>query len=277
MSAEPMESAPSYQHYHLERILFDQARIRERVAEMGAQISKEYAGDGLTIVAVLQGGALFMADLIREIQLPLQLESISVASYHGGTSSSGAVTFHQSRLPEVEGSDVLILDDILDTGRTMAAIEGKLEKECSPKSVKSAVLLSKNIERAVEFEADYVGFEVGDEFVVGYGLDYRGHYRNLPVIGVLKPEYISDNNFTMIRVLFFSVLRDLTGSDQIDVPLAQEGGTVADVIQWIYKQHPSVEEWDSKLLIAVNGEFAERSDCLNEGDELALMPPVQGG
>ena len=90
----------------------------------------------------------------------------------------------------MEGRDVLILDDILDTGRTMAAIKAKLEGECSPHSVKSAVLLSKKIERAVEVEADYVGFETGDEFVVGYGLDYRGHYRNLPVIGVLKPEFI---------------------------------------------------------------------------------------
>ncbi|MGB0239590.1 MAG: hypoxanthine phosphoribosyltransferase [Verrucomicrobiales bacterium] len=190
MSAESMESASTYQHSHLERVLFDQASIRERVAEMGATISREYTGDGLTIVAVLQGGALFMADLIREIRRPLQLESISVASYHGGTSSSGTVTFNQSRLPEVKGRDVLILDDILDTGRTMAAIKAKLEKECSPHSVKSAVLLSKRIARAVEVEADYVGFEVGDEFVVGYGLDYQGHYRNLPVIGVLKPEYI---------------------------------------------------------------------------------------
>ena len=190
MSAECMESASTYQHSHLERVLFDQASIRERVAEMGAKISREYTGNGLTIVAVLQGGALFMADLIREIRIPLQLESISVASYHGGTSSSGTVTFNQSRLPEVEGCDVLILDDILDTGRTMAAIIAKLEEERPPRSVKSAVLLSKKIERAVEVEADYVGFEVRDEFVVGYGLDYRGHYRNLPVIGVMKPEFI---------------------------------------------------------------------------------------
>ncbi len=190
MSAEAMDSAPPNQHSHLERVLFDQTSIRNRVADMGARISREYSGDGLTIVAVLQGGALFMADLIREIQLPLQLQSISVASYHGGTESTGTVTFLQNQMPEVEGRDVLVLDDILDTGRTLAAIKAKLEQECAPRSVKSAVLLSKKIERAVEVEADYVGFEVGDEFVVGYGLDYDGHYRNLPVIGVLKGEYI---------------------------------------------------------------------------------------
>lgn len=157
---------------------------------MGEAITNDCEGGPLSVITVLQGGILFMADLIREINLPLQLDSISVASYHGATTSSGEVTFHQTRMPEVKGRDVLILDDILDTGRTLAAIRRKLENECSPNSVRSAVLLSKRVERAVEVEADYVGFEVGDEFVVGYGLDYRGEYRNLPMIGVLKPEFI---------------------------------------------------------------------------------------
>ncbi len=187
-----MAIQPSNLYSHLEGVLFDQITIRERVAEMGAEISREFSGaeEGLSIIAVLQGGALFMADLIREIHLPLHLDSISVASYHGGTSSSGTITFNQSRLPEVAGRDVLVLDDILDTGRTLAAITSRLREECNPRSVRSAVLLSKKIERSVDFEADYVGFEVGDEFVVGYGLDYRGKYRNLPLIGVLKPEHI---------------------------------------------------------------------------------------
>ncbi len=181
---------PRDQTSHLERTLFEQSAIRSRVAEMGQQITDDFGGGPLSVITVLQGGILFMADLIREINLPIQIDSISVASYHGGTVSTGEVTFHQTRMPAVEGRDVLILDDILDTGRTLAAIRRKLEAECSPRSVKSAVLLSKRVERAVEVEADYVGFEVGDEFVVGYGLDYRGEYRNLPMIGVLKPDYI---------------------------------------------------------------------------------------
>lgn len=181
---------PTDQTSHLDRILFEQSAIRARVSEMGEAITSDYAGGGLSMITVLQGGILFMADLIREINLPLQLDSISVASYHGGTESSGKVTFHQTKMPDVEGRDVLILDDILDTGRTMAAIRRKLEEECSPNSVRSAVLLSKKIPRAVDVEADYVGFEVGNEFVVGYGLDYGGEYRNLPMIGVLKPEFI---------------------------------------------------------------------------------------
>lgn len=175
---------------HLEKVLFDQQTIRARVAEMGEQITQDYSGEPLTIVAVLQGGALFLADLIREIRLPLEIDSISVASYHGGTESSGRVDFHQTRMPSVAGANVLVLDDILDSGRTMSAIVARLEEECKPKSVRSVVLLSKSVARAEPVEADYAGFEVGDEFVVGYGLDYRGLYRNLPVIGVLKPEYI---------------------------------------------------------------------------------------
>jgi hypoxanthine phosphoribosyltransferase len=174
----------------LERVLFDQSAIRERIARMGSEITEDYAGRSLTIVAVLQGGVLFLADLIREIRLPLRMDSISVASYHGGTTSSGSVTFHQTRLPEVEGRDVLVLDDILDSGRTLSAILGRLEEECRPRSLRSAVLLSKRVERAVPIEADYSGFEVGNEFVVGYGLDYRGEYRNLPMIGVLKRDWI---------------------------------------------------------------------------------------
>lgn len=186
-----MESGIPQLQSHLEKVLFDQKTIRSRVAEMGAAITRDFHGEPLTIVAVLQGGALFMADLIREIHLPIEIDSISVASYHGGLESSGTVEFHQSRLPAIDGRNVLILDDILDSGRTLAAIRNKLEKECSPRSIRSAVLLSKSITRAVEIEADYVGFEVGDEFVVGYGLDYDGRYRNLPMIGVLKQSFHS--------------------------------------------------------------------------------------
>ncbi len=188
-----MASEPDNLDERLECVLFDQTTIRECIARMGAQITADYAGKDLTIVAVLQGGVLFLADLIREIRLPLRMDSISVASYHGGTSSSGAVTFHQNRLPDVACRDVIVLDDILDSGRTLAAILSRIHTECRPRSVRSAVLLSKRIARAVPIEADYRGFEIGDEFVVGYGLDYQGEYRNLPVIGVLKREWILDS------------------------------------------------------------------------------------
>lgn len=190
MSATIMANSPARYFEDLDRVLFDQQTIRERIAEMGAAISSDYLGREVVIITVLQGGILFMADLIREIDLPMQIDSISVASYHGGTESSGKVTFQQKQIPDVEGKEVIVLDDILDSGRTLAAIVEKLKKEGMPNSIRTAVLLSKQIERAVPIEADYYGFEIGEEFVVGYGLDYAGRYRNLPVVGVLKKEKI---------------------------------------------------------------------------------------
>lgn len=175
----------------IDRVLFDEDAIARRVAELGAQLTAVYAGQPLTVVTILQGGALFMADLIRRIHLPLHIECISVSSYHGGTTSSGTVTFHQSRLPQVEGRHVLLVDDVLDTGRTLHAIREKLAAECRPRSLSLAVLLSKRISRPVPIEAEYVGFPIGGEFVVGYGLDYAGDYRNLPFVGTLSPSAIA--------------------------------------------------------------------------------------
>ncbi|MEO0414504.1 MAG: hypoxanthine phosphoribosyltransferase [Verrucomicrobiota bacterium] len=169
----------------IERVLFSKETIQNRIAELGAAITRDYQKEPLTVVTILQGGALFMADLIRAIDLPLKLDSISVASYEG-TQSTGHVTFHQTRLPDIDGRHVLMLDDILDTGRTLHAISHKLREEADPLSIKSAVLLSKKVDRAEKIEADYVGFEVENEFVIGYGLDYDGDYRNLPYIGVLS-------------------------------------------------------------------------------------------
>lgn len=177
----------------LERILFDQAEIRDCIASMGAGITRDYHGEPLTIIVILQGGALFMADLIREIHLPLRIDSITVASYHGGMQSSGSVTFLQDKMPDIEDRHVLLVDDILDTGRTISTIAQKLKSEGKPRSLKIAVLLKKTIERAADVEADYWGFEIGNEFVVGYGLDYQGEYRNLPMIGVLKQQFIERN------------------------------------------------------------------------------------
>jgi hypoxanthine phosphoribosyltransferase len=170
----------------IERILFHEQTILSRLDALSAQITQEYSGKELTVVAVLNGSFMFMADLLRRIPLPLRVDCISVSSYHGGTESSGVVTFNQDYLPDIDGRHVLILDDILDSGRTLHAICNKLRAECQPLSVKSCVLLAKKKERAEEAEAEYVGFEIGDEFVVGYGLDYDEHYRNLPYVGVLK-------------------------------------------------------------------------------------------
>ena len=174
----------------LEKVLIDSRSLSARLTEMGRQITEDYQGRDLAIVTILQGGMVFMADLIREIHLPLTIGSVSVASYHGGTESSGTVTFHQSKMPDIRGKHVLVLDDILDTGRTLTAILSRFEEECQPASMKVCVLLEKQVERTETVEADYCGFSIGDEFVVGYGLDYDGEYRNLPMIGVLSEEFI---------------------------------------------------------------------------------------
>src|SRR5437762_7464577 len=155
----------------LERVLFDEPTILRRLDEVAAKISEDYRARELTVIAVLNGSLVFMADLMRRIQLPLRLDCLSVASYHGKAETSGEVIFNQVAPPDVKDRHVLILDDILDSGHTLAAIREKLET-AHPRSIRVCVLLSKTKQRAREVNADYLGFEIADEFVVGYGLDY---------------------------------------------------------------------------------------------------------
>ena len=176
----------------LERVLFDEPTIFRRLDEIAAEISVDYRNRELTVIAVLNGSLMFMADLLRRIPLPLKLDCLSVASYHGKAQTSGEVNFNQVVAPDVKDRHVLILDDILDSGHTLAAIREKLET-AQPRSIRVCVLLSKRKRRAREVNADYLGFEIEDEFVVGYGLDYDERYRNLPCIGVLRKELINVN------------------------------------------------------------------------------------
>jgi hypoxanthine phosphoribosyltransferase len=173
----------------LERVLFDEPAINRRLDEIAAQISQDYRDRKLTVIAVLNGSLMFMADLLRRIPLPLKLDCLSVASYHGKAQTSGEVIFKQIALPDVIDRHVLILDDILDSGHTLAAICEKLET-AKPRSIRVCVLLSKKRQRARYVAADYVGFEIEDEFVVGYGLDFMESYRNLLYIGVLRKELL---------------------------------------------------------------------------------------
>jgi hypoxanthine phosphoribosyltransferase len=172
----------------VERTLFHEQTILSRLDALASQITADYRGKELTVIAVLNGSLVFAADLLRRVPLPLKLDCLSVASYHGGTESSGIVTFNQLHLPDIAGRHVLIVDDILDTGRTLHAICEKLRRETKPLSVAICVLLRKAKVRAAELEANYVGFDIGDEFVIGYGLDFQERYRNLPFIGTLRRE-----------------------------------------------------------------------------------------
>lgn len=174
----------------LDRVLFDEGTIHRRLDELAAQICADYQDRELTVIAVLNGSLIFMADLLRRIPLPLKLDCLSVASYHGGTKSTGEVVFKQVAMPDIAGRHLLILDDILDSGLTLNAIRRRLA-EANPLSTKICVLLEKKIERAAPVEADYVGFEIGNEFVVGYGLDYMERYRNLPCVGVLRKDLVA--------------------------------------------------------------------------------------
>jgi hypoxanthine phosphoribosyltransferase len=173
----------------LERVLFDEATILRRLDVLAAQISDDYRDRELTVIAILNGSLIFMADLLRRIPLPLKLDCLSVASYHGGLETSGEVIFRQIAPPDVAGRHILLLDDILDSGVTINAIREKLQT-ANPRSIRVCVLLRKMKERARPADADYVGFDIADEFVVGYGLDYMERYRNFPCIGVLKKELV---------------------------------------------------------------------------------------
>lgn len=173
----------------IERVLIDEAVIDKRLDRMAERILDDFPEDPLVAVVLLKGALVFAADLLRRIPRSLEIECLNVASYHGGTESSGRVDFLDREFPAVKGRQVLLLDDILDTGRTLSAVAERLREEGAG-SVRTCVLLAKEKARAAEVKADYVGFEIGDEFVVGYGLDYQGRYRNLPFVGVLREDVV---------------------------------------------------------------------------------------
>jgi hypoxanthine phosphoribosyltransferase len=170
---------------NIERVLYSEQTILSRLDVIGSQISLDYAGKDLTVVAIMNGSIMFMSDLLKRVNIPLQIDCWSVSSYHG-TKSSEKITFRQHDIVDVDNRHVLLLDDILDSGLTLHTIKNKIINETKAASVKSCVLLSKNVTRVRDIEADYVGFDIENEFVVGYGLDYNEHYRNLPYVGVFK-------------------------------------------------------------------------------------------
>lgn len=184
-----------HEHGDIERILIDRTKIAARVAEMGQQIASDLeldtGADRLVVVPVMTGALVFAADLVRTMPMRLRLELIHASSYPGKATSSRGVTLGSGPTEELADAHVLILDDIFDSGRTLAAVR-RLVEAIGPASVRTAVLLRKEVERAADLppnsEPDYIGFDVPDEFVVGYGLDYDGWYRNLPNIAVLRGE-----------------------------------------------------------------------------------------
>lgn len=167
-------------------ILYSREQISAKVKELGLRISQDYKGKDLLVIGVLKGAFVFMADLIREIDLPLELDFISVSSYGASTMSSGEVRIVKDLDYPLEGKDVLLVEDIIDTGLTLNYIR-EIFKKRNPRSVKICCLLDKPSRRESPVRAEYVGFSIEDHFVVGYGLDYAGKYRNYPAVCILKP------------------------------------------------------------------------------------------
>lgn len=166
-------------------VLISEEEVDKRIREMGDQISKDYQGKTVSIVCVLKGGAYFACELSKRISVPVEIDFMSVSSYGSGTESSGVVKIVKDLDEQVEGKDVLVVEDIIDTGNTLRYLL-ELISGRNPKSLKLCTLLDKPDRRKVHVDVDYTGFKIPDEFVIGYGLDYDQKYRNLPYIGVVR-------------------------------------------------------------------------------------------
>jgi hypoxanthine phosphoribosyltransferase len=173
----------------IDRILVDEKSLQRRVAELGKTISIDYAGKNLILICVLKGGVAFLTDLMRQISIPHEIDFLAISSYGvGQRESTGAVRLLMDLKTDIAGRDVLIVEDIVDSGQTMDYLLRTLWAR-QPASLKICTLLNKPSRRTVDVALDYVGFDIPDEFVLGYGLDFDERYRNLPYVGVLKQEY----------------------------------------------------------------------------------------
>lgn len=173
-------------HPDLESVLVTQPQIKRRIKKLGQQIKEIYGDEEITIISIINGAILFTADLMREIDNPVRLDCIRISSYRNETKSIGTPKVLNSLTLDIAKRNVLLIDDILDTGKTLAMVSDLIRK-LKPASLTVCVLLDKKGRREVDFDADIVGFNIPDKFVVGYGLDFAERYRNLPCIGVLKP------------------------------------------------------------------------------------------
>ena len=173
-------------HDDVEEILLSGQEIADRVSELGAQLAADYAGRDPVLVSVLKGSIIFLADLIRSMEMPVSLDLMEVSSYGASTETTGQVRILKDLSKPIAGRDVIVVEDIIDTGLTLNYLL-KYLRDRSPASIRICCLLDKPARRLAEIDIDYIGFTIPDRFVIGYGLDYNERYRNLPYIGVLKP------------------------------------------------------------------------------------------
>jgi hypoxanthine phosphoribosyltransferase len=192
VSVRPAGRVPARWRTEIECVLITPSQIQRRVEAMAREVQRDFQGQELVVVALLNGTVIFLADLLRQLSLPLRLDFIGVSSYRDGT-ASGDLVFTTALHLDVRGRDLLLVDDILDTGRTMARVLANL-RALEPRRLRACVLLNKAARRIERVEADYVGFQIPDCFVVGYGLDFAERYRNLPFVGVLRCGVLSPGN-----------------------------------------------------------------------------------
>ncbi len=185
LHAPSSRSVPARWRKEVQSILITEEQLARRVKILAREIERDFRGRELVVVSLLSGTVMFLADLIRHLNLPLRLDFMGVSSYGAGT-ESGELVFTKELRIDVRGRDVLLIDDILDTGRTLSRVVPKL-RLLKPRRIKTCVLLDKAARRVEKTQADYVGFEIPDYFVIGYGLDFAERYRNLPFVGVLHP------------------------------------------------------------------------------------------
>ncbi|HUJ10123.1 MAG TPA: hypoxanthine phosphoribosyltransferase [Verrucomicrobiae bacterium] len=173
----------------LDEVLLTEGQIRQRLDELALEIQRDYAAKDLTLVAILTGCVMFIADLLRRLPMQLRLDYIGISSYRGQTRSAGVLIVTKALKLDVRDRDVLVVDDILDTGMTLVKVR-QMILELQPRSLKSCTFLEKDVPHHENFKTDYVAFHIPNKFVVGYGLDYRERYRNLPCVGTLKPSLV---------------------------------------------------------------------------------------
>ena len=177
----------------IKKVLIDENELKAIVKRLGAEITADYEDKNVLLIGILKGSVIFMADLMREIDVPCNIDFMAVSSYGNGTESSGRVKINKDLDNDIQGKDIIIIEDILDSGKTLYYIRDILSAR-KPSSIKICTLFDKPERREADIKADYVGSLVPNEFIVGYGLDYSEYYRNLPFIGVLKEEVYANNN-----------------------------------------------------------------------------------
>jgi hypoxanthine phosphoribosyltransferase len=193
----------------LARVLITENQLASRVAELAREITRDFTGRDTVVVAVLNGTVMFLADLLRHLAIPLRLDFVGVSSYASST-TSGEVVFTKPTRLDVRGRDVLVIDDILDTGKTLDRVITHL-RQLKPRRLRTCVLLDKKARRQVKIRGDYTGFQIPDEFVVGYGLDFAERYRNLPFVGILRPEVFQSGGAVERRLVRPAAIKEGTG------------------------------------------------------------------